>query len=120
NPLAYLALIAAIIGAAAYPVVRNLTRRLETTRVAMNAFGEGDLSRRAPVEGGDEVAIVARACNQAADRIEKLIQSNRSLLANASHELRSPLARLRMAIDLMERGGTTAARAEILRNMSEL
>lgn len=120
NPLAYLALIAGVIGLAAWPVVRHLTRRLEHLRGGMLAFGAGELSRRVPVEGGDEVATVARAFNQAAERIERLVESNRSLLANASHELRSPLARLRLAIDLLGRGDSKRARAEILRNMAEL
>jgi two-component system OmpR family sensor kinase len=120
NPLAYLALIAGVIGLAAYPVVRHLTRRLENLRGGMAAFGDGELSRRVPVEGRDEVATVAHAFNQAAERIEKLVESNRSLLANASHELRSPLARLRLAIDLVGSDGSERARAEILRNMGEL
>jgi len=120
NPLAYLALIAAITGAAAYPVVRHLTRRLENLRVAMREWGEGALARRARVEGRDEVAAVAAAFNQAADRIERMVESNRALLANASHELRSPLARMRMAIDLYESTGGNAARAEIVRNLTEL
>ncbi len=120
NPLAWLALIAGAIGLAAWPVVRHLTRRLENMRGGMLAFGAGDLSRRVTVEGGDEVATVAQAFNQAAERIEKLVESNRSLLANASHELRSPLARLRLAIDLLGQDGSERARAEILRNMGEL
>ncbi len=120
NPLAWLALIAGVTGLAAWPVVRHLTRRLENLRGGMAAFGGGDLSRRVPVEGRDEVASVARAFNQTAERIEKLVESNRALLANASHELRSPLARLRMAIDLDGGDGAQATRAEILRNMAEL
>ena len=120
SPLAYLALIAGAIGLAAWPVVRHLTRRLEQMRSGMIAFGAGDLTRRVAVEGNDEVATVARAFNDAAERIERLVESNRSLLANASHELRSPLARLRMAIDLLQRDGADAARSEILRNMGEL
>ena len=50
--------------------------------------------------GSDEVAVVARAFNVAAGRIEHLLTAQKALLANASHELRSPLARLRMAIEL--------------------
>lgn len=120
NPLAYLAFIAAITGVAAYPVVRHLTRRLENLRGAMRMWGEGALSHRASVEGRDEVAAVAAAFNQAAERIELMIASNRAMLANASHELRSPLARLRMAIDLYGSAGTDAARAEIVRSLAEL
>ena len=73
-----------------------------------------------PVEGTDEVAAVAASFNRAAERIEGLVAAHRSLLANASHELRSPLARLRMASDLNEAAPSEARRREIARNLSEL
>ena len=85
----------------AYPFVRRLTRRLETLKRGVEAFGQGKLDRRVEVEGRDEVATLARSFNLAAERIEALVRSNKSLLANASHELRSPLARLKMATSLM-------------------
>jgi signal transduction histidine kinase len=65
------------------------------------------------VEGRDEVADLASSFNEAAQRIEDLITSNRSLLANASHELRSPLARLKMAVSIM--GDMPPARAAQLK-----
>src|SRR5690606_11808176 len=100
SPLAYLVLIAGVIGLGAYPVVRHLTRRLEALRGGVERWGEGRLDTRVAVTGKDEVAAVAASFNRAAEQIEKLLEAHRSLLANASHELRSPLARLRMAIDL--------------------
>lgn len=120
NPLASLALVAAVIGIAAYPVVRHLTRRLESLRKGVEVWGSGDLSRRVPVSGSDEVAAVASTFNEAAAQIERLVAAHRSLLANASHELRSPLARLRMAIDLYERSASDRTRDEIVRNLGEL
>jgi len=120
NPLAYLALIAAVIGLGAYPVVRHLTRRLEALRGGVERWGEGRLDTRVAISGNDEVAAVAASFNRAADRIEKLLEAHRSLLANASHELRSPLARLRMAIDLEEGGRAGRVRDEIVRNLGEL
>ncbi|BCH35452.1 sensor histidine kinase [Mesorhizobium sp. L-8-10] len=120
NPLAWLAMIAAVIGLAAYPVVRHLTRRLERLRRGVDAWGGGALATRVADDGHDEVAAVARSFNKAADHIERLLAAHRSLLANASHELRSPLARLRMAIDLFEQSGSAASRDEILRNLGEL
>ncbi|MGO4839904.1 histidine kinase dimerization/phospho-acceptor domain-containing protein, partial [Rhizobiaceae sp. 2RAB30] len=120
NPLAWLAMIAAVIGLAAYPVVRHLTRRLEKLRRGVDAWGGGALATRVADEGSDEVAAVARSFNKAADHIERLLIAHRSLLANASHELRSPLARLRMAIDLFEQSGSASTRDEILRNLGEL
>jgi methyl-accepting chemotaxis protein len=97
-----LALGVVLIGVAVYPVVRRLTRRLESLQVAVEALGAGDLSTRVPVRGRDEVAALAASFNQAAQRIEDLVRVSRSLLANASHELRSPL-RIRMAIELERR-----------------
>lgn len=119
-PLAWLALIAAVIGVAAYPVVRHLTRRLEAVRQGMERWGGGALATRVPVKGGDEVAAVAASFNHAAEQVERLLESHRALLANASHELRSPLARLRMAVDLEKSLKKGPTREEIIRNLAEL
>lgn len=120
GPLVYFLLIAAVMAAAAYPVVRHLTRRLEALRDGVERFGAGDLSARVAVKGRDEVAAVARSFNAAADRIETLVAAHRALLANASHELRSPLARLRMAIDLDGEPRDDAAQQEIVDNLVEI
>ncbi len=115
----------AIMGLAAalgvYPVIRRLTLRLEALQRSVKKFGEGDLSVRVPETGQDEVADLARQFNAAAARVETLVKSHKSLLANASHELRSPLTRIRMGLELM--GGdqpSPAFRTEILRNIAEL
>ncbi len=104
-----------------YPIIRRLTLRLEALQRSVQKFGEGDLSVRVPEEGQDEVADLARQFNAAAARVEALVKSHKSLLANASHELRSPLTRIRMGLELM--GGqqpSPAFREEILRNIAEL
>lgn len=85
----------------AWPVAHRLTRRLQALRAGVEAFGAGQLQYRVAIEGRDEVADLANSFNEAAQRIEDLVTSNRSLLANASHELRSPLARLKMAVSMM-------------------
>jgi signal transduction histidine kinase len=100
--LALLALLFAAVAAGAWPVVRRLTRRLEALRNGVEAFGAGAWEQRVAAEGRDEVAAVARSFNRAAGRIEALLRSHQSLLANASHELRSPLARLKMALAMLE------------------
>jgi signal transduction histidine kinase len=106
-------------------VVRRLTQRLEGLQRGVQRWGEGDLSVRVPVQGDDEVADLSERFNAAAERIEGLMASQKSLLANASHELRSPLARIRMGLELMhapaaEPDALARSRAEILRNMAEL
>lgn len=88
----------------AYPIARRITRRLEALRAAVDAWGNGRFTARAPVEGEDEVAAVARSFNAAAGRVQRLVDGQRQALASASHELRSPLARVRMAVALLEDG----------------
>ncbi|MFC3580065.1 HAMP domain-containing sensor histidine kinase [Sphingomonas hylomeconis] len=118
--LALLLAIAMVVAAAAFPVVRRLTRRLERLQASVDAWGAGDLSSRVAVEGRDEVAQLATSFNQSAERIEALMRAQRILLANASHELRSPLARIRMAIELLSEAPSVAVRAELARNVMEL
>lgn len=115
-----LLVIAALVAAGAYPVVRRLTGRLERLQGSVEAWGEGQLSTRVAVEGQDEVARLAASFNQSAARIEALVRSQKSLLANASHELRSPLARIRMAVELMQDQAAPAIRDELKRNVAEL
>jgi signal transduction histidine kinase len=86
----------------AYPVVRRLTRRLEALKRGVEKFGAGQLHHRVDDSGRDEVAALAISFNQAAARIETLLRSHQTLLANASHELRSPLARLKMAFAMLD------------------
>lgn len=103
-----------------YPIIRRLTQRLEKLRRGVERWGEGDLSTRVEEAGNDEVAFLARRFNHAAERVEMLLQSHKSLLANASHELRSPLARIRMGLELMEPEPSPRSRDEIKRNIAEL
>jgi signal transduction histidine kinase len=111
------------VSAGAYPVVRRLTHRLEALKQGVEQFGAGELSHRVAVSGNDEVAAVASSFNVAASRVEALVQSHRSLLANASHELRSPLARMKMAVSMLETASSPQReklKLEIDRNVVEL
>jgi two-component system, OmpR family, sensor kinase len=103
-----------------YPVVRRLTQRLETLQRSVERWGRGDLAARVDASGSDEVAFLAQRFNQAADRIEAMVQTHKSLLANASHELRSPLTRIRMGIELSEHNPSPQRQAELARNINEL
>ncbi len=106
---------------AAYPLIRYLTRRLERLEAGVAAFGGGDLSARAVITGRDEIARLGVTFNAAADRIEELLNAHKALLANASHELRSPLSRLRMAVEGLSRGTEEGAvKSEIVKNIEEL
>lgn len=104
----------------AYPVSRWIARRLERLRARVEALGHGDLSARVEVEGRDEVAELAASFNLAAERIERLVLAQKRLLASASHELRSPLARLRMAVELLPGDERPELRERIRRDVAEL
>ena len=122
-----LGLVAVAVALAIYPIVRRLTHRLEALQRSVERWGDGDLSVRMPTGGQDEVGFLATRFNKAAEQIETLVKtreallaSQKSLLANASHELRSPLTRIRMGLELMGNNTGLAARHEISRNIGEL
>lgn len=116
-----LGLVALSVALGAYPIVRRLTKRLESLQKGVERWGSGDLSTRLPVQGEDEIAFLAARFNAAAERVQTLLQSHKTLLANASHELRSPLARIRMGLELLSRDSATAGqRSEISRSIEEL
>jgi signal transduction histidine kinase len=115
-----LGLVGLAVAMGAYPVMRRLTQRLEALQRGVERWGAGDLSARVNAEGTDEVAFLARRFNHAAERIETLMDSHKSLLANASHELRSPLARIRMGLELMGTDAASPQRKEISRSITEL
>jgi len=122
-----LVLVAIAVALATYPVVRRLTARLERLRVGVQRWGNGDLDARVALDGDDEIGFLAQHFNRAADQTqglvhdrEQLLLAQKSMLANASHELRSPLARIRMGVEMLALQETSAARAEITRNITEL
>jgi signal transduction histidine kinase len=122
-----LGLVAVAVALAIYPIVRRLTHRLEALQRNVERWGDGDLSVRMATGGRDEVGFLAERFNKAAEQIETLVKtrealltSQKSLLANASHELRSPLTRIRMGLELMGQNTSPTARQEISRNIGEL
>ena len=84
-----------------YLLSRSITARLENMRRSVESWGDGAVKTRVPVEGQDEVGALAQSFNRAADRIEQLVEGQRRMLASASHELRTPMTRIRMATELL-------------------
>jgi two-component system, OmpR family, sensor kinase len=108
-----LLIVSVAIALGAYPVARKLTQRIERLRDGVRKFGDGDLSARVEVRGRDEVGYLAQQFNASAQRVQQLIEAQKSLLANASHELRSPLARIRMGMEMLPASNATLNESKI-------
>jgi len=117
--LSIMLIVAGGVGLTVFPIAARLTRRLEALRSGVERWGAGRLSLRVDDHGDDEVAVVARTFNAAAERIEQLMNAQKALLANASHEVRSPLSRLRVAVELWLADPRPDLHAEILRDLAE-
>jgi signal transduction histidine kinase len=93
-----------------YLLARHLTAPLRRMQKTIERFGKGDFSARVNSRRSDEFGQLARAVDQMAERIDLLLKSQKRLLQDISHELRSPLARLGVAVELARGGGdaTTA------------
>lgn len=95
----------------------QLSRPIQDMRVVGRALGQGDLAARVPAPHAlrrDELGELARDFNSMAERIEQLLANQRQLLRDVSHELRSPLARMQVAIALARDARETSRRDEYL------
>lgn len=115
-----LGLAALAVALGTYPIIRRLTRRLESLAIGVQSWGEGQLSTRVSEDGSDEIAFLGQRFNHAASQIESLVMAHKSLLANASHELRTPLTRIRMSVELMGDEQKPSLMQEIKASIGEL
>lgn len=111
-----LAAVAAVVLAAAtlasFLIARSVARPLRVLRATTRAFADGQLGSRADVTTGPpEVRGVAHSFNVMAARLEQLLESQRAFVADASHQLRTPLTALRLRLENLESevAGDTAA-----------
>jgi len=96
-----LAVVGVIIALLVIPVSRQITKSLNRLRESAVRFSKGDLSHRSSLAGKDEIGQLGRTFNLMAERLERMIQGGKELTANVSHELRSPLARIRVAEEII-------------------
>jgi two-component system, OmpR family, sensor kinase len=83
----------------AFVLARSLARPLSNLATTARRFGRGDLRARAgELEGGDEVEQLAASFDEMADRLERNAYAQREFVANASHQLRTPLTGMKLRL----------------------
>ena len=97
-------LIFAVLVFLCYAFARHLTNPVRQLQQAVDRFGRGDLTARVGLQRRDELGQLARTFDQMAGRTQTLLTAERRLLLDISHELRSPLARLSVAVELARSG----------------
>jgi signal transduction histidine kinase len=104
NILPYYGAIVLVIALMGWILAAHLAAPLRRLRRLVDQFGQGDLSARAHSTRKDEIGELSRSFDLMAGRIETLLSAERRLLQDVSHELRSPLTRLDVAVDLATTG----------------
>jgi two-component system, OmpR family, osmolarity sensor histidine kinase EnvZ len=99
--LAIFGLVTVLALAGAALIQRRLNRPLAQLAQAAKQIGQGDLTARLPVAGPSEIAQVAASFNQMSASLAQLENDRAVMLAGVSHDLRTPLAKMRLAIELL-------------------
>jgi len=110
----------AIAAATAAVLTRWVVRPLDRLERAANAIGAGDLTARAAVEGPPEVRRLAETFNTMGAKVDTLVRSQDAFLADASHQLRTPLAALRLRLENLDRDVTAPGKPELEGALTEV
>jgi signal transduction histidine kinase len=107
--------------ALAYAYVRRLLRPLDDIRIGVQRYGRGEFDRSIAVRRPDELGDLAQQINTMAHDLQQMLDGKRALLLAISHELRSPLTRARINVELLpESGEAMATRDALLRDLAEM
>ncbi len=91
-----------------------VTRHLRRMSQSMNRIAAGDLDHRVSERGRDEGAAMARSFNAMADKVQGMVTGQRELMAGVSHELRSPLTRMKVSLAMLREENRGGSRVEAL------
>ncbi len=109
-----------LILAAGYWVIRRMLKPVQDMKYGVKRMGLGELNHRVPVRSDNDLGELVGSINQMAGDIEGMLDAKRQLLLAVSHELRSPLTRAKVAVQMLEESKTQASIAEDLTEMQNL
>jgi len=101
-------------------LVRRITRPIKTLSNAVNLIGSGKLSTRIPEQGPQELAMLAHNFNCMAQEISQLMSNRSILFGGISHDLRTPITRMQIAIELLENENNTALITSMRNDLNEM
>jgi len=117
--LAILALLIVIL-CISFFVIRWMLRPLKKLVAGVEAIAEGQLDYRISMRPGDEFESIGNAFDQMTSKIRQMISAREQLLSDLSHELRSPLTRLRLSSEFIEKPELRMSFAEDVKEMEEM
>ncbi|MBU3915012.1 HAMP domain-containing histidine kinase [bacterium] len=85
----------------AYRVLKKLFSPIQALKIGVDQVGKGNLDHKIPIRNNDELGELSSAFNEMTAKIKHLLYSKEQLMLNVSHELRSPLTRMKIAIELL-------------------
>jgi two-component system osmolarity sensor histidine kinase EnvZ len=104
----------------AYLLIARLNRRLHAVVEASRAIGRGEIPAAIAVEGPDEIQELSRGFNQMSEGLQQRDAERRLMLAGISHDLRSPLVRLRLNVELRQPGIDSTTAGAMVRDIKEI
>lgn len=101
-------------------MVRRITRPITTLSAAVNLLGSGQLSTRIPETGSKELVLLARNFNKMAEEITQLLSNRNLLFGGISHDLRTPITRMKIALELIEDAKNTTYISGMRNDLDEM
>jgi len=101
-------------------LARRITRPIKTLLTAVNLIGSGQLSTRIPEKGPQELVILARNFNSMVQEITQLMSNRSILFGGISHDLRTPITRMQIALELLESFDNVELIADMRNDLNEM
>jgi len=103
-----------------YWAVHSLFKPIHAIRQGANRIGRGDFAHRVESSRADELGVLANDINDMANEVESMLDAKRQLLLGISHELRSPLSRMNLALEMLPDGKVAQPLKNDLREMESI